>query len=147
MRITCLMENISHHEELKCQHGLSLYIETKQHKILLDTGADATFAENAEKLGVNLKDVDIAFLSHGHYDHAGGISRFLQLNHHAKVYIKKEAFEDYCHNGSEGYQYIGVDNVKLKTGDLTAEALRNHPQVVLDTSGSTTRYCWQELTQ
>ncbi len=131
MKITCLMENISHHEELKCQHGLSLYIETKQHRILLDTGADASFAENAQKLGVNLKDVDIAFLSHGHYDHAGGISRFLQLNHTASVYIKQEAFEDYCHNGSDGYEYIGVDNVRLETGDLTADALRNHPQVVL----------------
>lgn len=163
MKITCLMENISHRKELQCQHGLSLYIETKKHKILLDSGANALFAENARVLGVDLSKVDVAFLSHGHYDHAGGLSRFLELNHTARLYIKQEAFLEYCHcarkiaEESESalpYEYIGVDNVKLQTGALTAEALKNHPQVVLVSgdlkideelslmTGVTEKCCW-----
>ena len=141
MKLVCLMENISHRDDLQCQHGLSLYIETERHKILVDSGANALFAENAEVLGVDLSQVDIAVLSHGHYDHAGGLSRFLELNHTAKLYIKQEAFENYCHpirkiiesetSSEEAYKYIGIDNVKLQTGSLTAKELKNHPQVVL----------------
>ncbi len=130
MKIICLMDNISHHEELYCQHGLSLYIETNRHKILLDTGANELFAANAQKLGVNLADVDLVFLSHGHYDHAGGISRFLEMNHTAKVYIKQEAFAYYIHEGKDGEEYIGIDNTILGSGDMTMEALEVHPQII-----------------
>ncbi len=154
MKIICLMENISHHADLQCQHGLSLYIETKKHRILLDTGANALFADNAEKLGVKLEDVDIAFLSHGHYDHAGGVSRFLELNQTANIYIKQEAFGEFIHQGKSGNEYIGVDNTRLNSGALTADALQNHPQVVLVSgdliiddelslmTGITERICW-----
>ena len=79
MKIVTLMENTRCREDLCCEHGLSLYMETGDHKILFDAGQSAAFGENAEILGVNLKDVDFAVLSHGHYDHGGGLGKFLQI--------------------------------------------------------------------
>lgn len=113
MKITVLTENTSEINGLDCEHGLSLYIETSEHKILFDMGQTDLFALNAEKLGVDLKAVDVAVLSHGHYDHGGGLQRFLELNKTASVYISKNAFGAY-YNGTE--KYIGLDN-ELKYSD------------------------------
>lgn len=111
MKITCLTENTSVNEDIKAEHGLSLFIETKDHRILFDTGQTELFSENANKLGVGLDTVDIAVLSHGHYDHGGGLSEFFSINDKARVYINENAFGDY-YNGTE--KYIGLDK-KLQT--------------------------------
>lgn len=113
LKITVLAENTSQSNEIGCEHGLSLYIETKKHNILFDTGQTELFSINAEKLNVNLIDVDIAVLSHGHYDHGGGLKRFLEINKNAPVYINKNAFGAYF-NGTD--KYIGLNN-DLKNSD------------------------------
>ena len=105
MKLVTLMENTTCREDLCCEHGLSLYLETGDHKILFDAGQSGAFAENAEKLGVNLQNVDFAVLSHGHYDHGGGLASFLKINQKAPVYVSSHAFEPhYSTNG-----YIGLD--------------------------------------
>lgn len=110
MLIKTLVENTSISEEFGSEHGLSLYIETKRHKILFDTGASALFAENARKMDVNLKEVDIAILSHGHYDHGGGLATFLKINTQAKVFLNQNAFGKYYANRKNvGQKYIGLD--------------------------------------
>lgn len=93
MKVVTLFENRTISKEYKSNHGLSLYIETDSHKILFDTGTDDSFIYNAAKLGVNLEEVDIAIISHGHYDHGGGLEAFLNLNSKAKIYIGGGAFE------------------------------------------------------
>ncbi len=93
MIVKTLVENTSISDNFGCEHGLSLYIETKGHKLLFDTGASPLFAENAIKMNVDLSDVDIAVISHGHYDHGGGLKTFLNINSKAKVYLNKKAFE------------------------------------------------------
>jgi 7,8-dihydropterin-6-yl-methyl-4-(beta-D-ribofuranosyl)aminobenzene 5'-phosphate synthase len=92
MKIVVLFENLTLSKDYKHGHGLSLYIETAKHKVLFDTGANGVFAENAAKLGIELADVDIAVISHGHYDHGGGLETFLRINRRAKVYLGKGAF-------------------------------------------------------
>ena len=105
MRIVTLMENTSCREDLCCEHGLSLYLETETQKILFDAGQSGAFADNAEKLGIDLSKMDFAVLSHGHYDHSGGLGRFLEVNQTAPVYVSQHAFEPhYSANG-----YIGMD--------------------------------------
>lgn len=106
MRVTCLIENTSSNSSLAAEHGLSLFIETESNKILFDMGQTDLFADNAKLLGVDLAEVDIAVLSHGHYDHGGGLKRFLELNNSAAVYLSSDAFGDY-YNGIE--KYIGLD--------------------------------------
>ena len=106
MNIHVLMENTTSNPELTAEHGLSLWIETKRHRILFDAGQTEAFAKNAEKMGLDLKNVDLAVLSHGHYDHGGGLKRFLEVNDHAKIYMSRHAFAP-CFNGAE--KYIGLD--------------------------------------
>ena len=106
MRITALTENTTL-LDFPTEHGLSLYIETgEKMKILFDTGQSNLFVSNAEKLGIRIEDVDLMVLSHGHYDHGGGILRFLEMNDHAPVYISKEAFRPFF---DERGRYIGLD--------------------------------------
>ena len=105
MRITCLAENTAGRVCCGSEHGLSLYIETNGKRILFDTGASRLFAENAEKLGVNLAEVDAAILSHGHYDHGGGLETFFRLNDHAAVYANRNVFEYFMNHE----RYIGLD--------------------------------------
>lgn len=115
MKIVTLMENTSCHSHLACEHGLSLYIETESHKLLFDAGQSCAFADNAEKLGIDLKQVDAAILSHGHYDHGGGLTRFLTINDHAPVYLSVHAFEP--HYNAKG-AYIGLDPELQKNSRL-----------------------------
>lgn len=110
MIIKVLSENTAASEEFECEHGLSLHIETDKHRILFDTGVGSLFAENAVRLGVDIGDVDIAIVSHGHYDHGGGLKTFLQKNNWAKVYLHERAFEPYYSDRPGGERaYIGLD--------------------------------------
>ena len=106
MKITALVENTSCSPVIGYEHGLSLYIETEKHKMLFDMGQSGIFAENAEKLGIDLSKADIAVLSHGHYDHGGGLTRFMEINDTAPIYLSRYAFEPH-YNGTE--KYIGLD--------------------------------------
>lgn len=114
MIIKTLVENTSASEVLGSEHGLSLYIETKHHKLLFDTGASTLFAENARKMQIDLSKVDLLVISHGHYDHGGGLKAFLDLNSHAKIYLNKNAFGDYYSRRPNGEKkYIGLDKTLL----------------------------------
>lgn len=128
MKIVTLIENTACREGLTAGHGLSLYIETPRHKLLVDMGPDAGFLTNAEKLGVDLTAVDIAILSHGHYDHSGGLRAFLELNKTATVYLQEKAFGDYVVVEPDGSSaYIGIDPALRQYADrivFTKEALR-----------------------
>lgn len=117
MKVVMLLENTSSDPRLTAEHGLSLYIETEKHRILFDTGQSDAFSRNAEILGIDLRDVDVAVISHGHYDHTGGLARFLEINHHAPVYVRRRAFER--HRSGDG-RNIGMDT-----------SLAEHPQIVL----------------
>ena len=91
MRIVTLIENTPGDPRCACEHGLSLYLETHDHRLLMDTGSTGAFADNAEALGIDLTRVDTVVLSHGHYDHAGGLLRFAALNPGAPIYLQAGA--------------------------------------------------------
>lgn len=122
MKLTVLSENTARHEGVRPEHGLSLYIEACGKRILFDMGQGSLFAENAAALGIKPEEVELAILSHGHYDHGGGLATFLSLNTSAPVYHHKEAFRPHHHGDS---RYIGLDpslcgHPRLRpTGDVT----------------------------
>lgn len=130
MKITVLTENTACRETLTPEHGLSLYIETGSHRILFDAGQTGAFADNAEELGIDLSQVDFAVLSHGHYDHGGGLMRFLSENAAAPVYIRRDAFGQ--HFNASG-KYIGLDAALKSSGRviLTDDTLTIAPGITL----------------
>ena len=110
MRITSIIENTSN-KGLPVEHGLSLYIEKEEgQKILFDMGQSDLFANNAASLSLSIADIDVAVVSHGHYDHGGGLGTFLKTNNKAKVYIHKDAFLPHYSLRENGLRYIGLDN-------------------------------------
>ncbi len=105
MQVLTLIENLVYQKDLVAEHGLSFYFEGNHKKILFDAGQTGSFIHNAAVLGIDLTAVDAVVISHGHYDHTGGLYSFLKINRKAKVYIKKEAFQPKYH-GPE--KFIGV---------------------------------------
>ena len=119
MKITVLVENTTKHQNLESAHGLSLYIEVEHHKILFDLGPDRTFLDNAQKLGIDIGSVDTVIISHGHYDHGGGLPAFLEVNHSAKIYIRSDAFLPHYSKARGMAMPCGID-----------KDLKKHPQIV-----------------
>ncbi len=104
MKITVIIDNLSHREDLASEHGLSLLLQTPEGRLLFDTGASGQFLQNAQTLGVRIDKVDHLVLSHAHYDHTGGLADFFQVNHEAKVWVK----EDFFVGKLKKERYIGV---------------------------------------
>jgi len=120
VKIVCLVEDTTDSNQIKAEHGISLYIETKNHHMLFDLGQSDLFLQNAQKLGISIEEVDTVVISHGHYDHGGGLAHFLKINHHAKIYINIHAFDAHYSERVKGeFTYIGLDR-----------ALKRHQQVV-----------------
>ena len=117
MKITTLIENENSHgqENLKTEAGLSLFIETNNLRILFDTGSSGSFADNAEKLSVDLTKVDFVVISHAHFDHTGGLERFFQINKTAKVYINEYVKGSYFYKILFIKKNIGTDQSLLET--------------------------------
>lgn len=129
MKIINLIENTEGNKGCAYEHGLSFYVETKKHKLLLDLGPSKSTIENAKILGVDLVTVDTVILSHGHYDHSGGIIPFSKVNDSALIYMQESAVNDYYaddgEDAEERFPYIGIDKeianlpqVRLINGDV-----------------------------
>ena len=113
IKIVVLLENTKESSKLKCKHGLSLHAETETHKILFDMGPNDLFLKNAEALGVDIADIDIAVISHGHIDHCGGLKYFLEKNRKAKIYIRPQAAEKHYVKVLGIPFYAGIDRSLL----------------------------------
>ena len=107
MRITVLIDNIAN-GECAGEWGLSYYIEYNSCRILLDAGASGKILENAKVCGIDLAEVDLAVLSHAHYDHADGLSAFLDINDSALVYLRAGSKENCYGEDERGLRYIGI---------------------------------------
>lgn len=114
MKITVLTDNKAT-SPLKGEWGLSLYIEKDEDKILLDTGASFLFARNAEKCGIDLSQVNLAFLSHAHYDHSDGFSEFFRINRNSPLYLNENCCEN-CYGKRWIFsKYIGIKKGIIET--------------------------------
>ena len=120
MIIKVLVENTAVSSEYGKVHGLCLYIETENHKVLFDLGPSGLFLENALKMGVKIEEVDTVVISHGHYDHGGALGLFLRQNSRARVYVHRKAFDRHFSKVLCLYADIGLD-----------DSLASHDQVVL----------------
>lgn len=110
MKIVNLIENTAGIDGCVPLHGLSFYVETLKHRILFDAGPSDVVLGNAERLGINLRQVDVAVLSHGHYDHSGGFLEFAKINPYATDKYGARGWEVTVHH-TRGLGY--VENAKL----------------------------------
>jgi len=161
MRCVVLMNDIGTIPGMRCVHGLSVYAETLHHRILVDTGQNAETWDNAGVLGIDITAVDTVILSHGHYDHTGGVMSFAEKNSAAAIYLNEKAGGDYWNirDGktlAEGARYIGIDQgilrlpqTKLLRGDCVTEigadaGKSTEPAEIAVFGGVTGRHLWPE---
>lgn len=91
LRITTLVEDTAGGRGLLAEHGLCFWIELGERKIIFDTGQGLVLTGNARKLGVPLEQAEAVIISHGHYDHTGGLSEILRLAGNRRVYAHPDA--------------------------------------------------------
>ena len=110
LRITTLSENTASMGNFLAEWGLSILIETDEANILLDTGKSISASYNADTLGIDLSKIDKIVLSHGHYDHTGGLRQILrkmrkevEIIAHPDIWTAK-----YARRQGEADRYIGI---------------------------------------
>jgi len=125
VKVTVLVDNRDG-EQIRGEWGLSFYIEYTyegagtendgkgSRTVLLDAGLSGLFAENAEKLGLDIKAVDYAVLSHAHDDHANGLDTFFELNDHAPLYVAEGCDENCYDRRGIFMKYAGVPRGIMK---------------------------------
>ena len=98
MKITVLVEDATcgnKQLDLKPELGLSIHVELGTTHILFDVGKTDRFIRNAKKLHIDLSKVDYLIISHGHFDHGGGLKYFLEINKTAKIFMHKDAVNEH----------------------------------------------------
>ena len=113
-KITLLVDNQAK-TGLKCEHGLSIFIEYQGKRILFDNGQDhEALFYNAQKLSISLTDLDLIILSHGHYDHGGNLDTLLKNNPNALFY---------AHPDCQQTRYSLHPNKAPRTISLTSQVI------------------------
>jgi 7,8-dihydropterin-6-yl-methyl-4-(beta-D-ribofuranosyl)aminobenzene 5'-phosphate synthase len=123
LRIITLSENTAGQTNVLAEWGLSLLIETDNQNILLDTGASISARWNADLLGIDLKKIDKIVLSHGHFDHTGGLQMLLsKLQREVEIVAHPDIFTPkYSYSKNKPYKYIGVPYERLLLESLGAQ--------------------------
>jgi 7,8-dihydropterin-6-yl-methyl-4-(beta-D-ribofuranosyl)aminobenzene 5'-phosphate synthase len=135
VRITTLVENSGgEHLALKHEHGLSFYIEKDNHSILFDTGQSQNFILNAEQLQLDMGALSHVVVSHGHYDHSGGLRSLIQVHSGFKLTLGQGFFDEkYAfYNGS--YEFLGnnFDEAYLQDQSISYAFVESQVTEILD---------------
>lgn len=124
LNVTILIENtVGVPLGLLAEWGLSMLLEFGEERILFDVGEQGNLISNAQILGHDLRLIDRVILSHGHYDHTGGLFKFLQFRGRIPVYAHPDLFKGHYGRGVKGNadRYIGVPYCQKQLESAGAE--------------------------
>jgi 7,8-dihydropterin-6-yl-methyl-4-(beta-D-ribofuranosyl)aminobenzene 5'-phosphate synthase len=128
-RITILCENLVGRLVGSGEHGFSALIETDQGSYLFDTGSGHSVVSNSLILNKDLRSIQKIFLSHGHYDHTGGLPEVLKMSGEVNVHSHPHVFLDRIavlkENGKETKRFVGIPYKKGYLESLGANFVLN----------------------
>ena len=126
--ITTLVENsvAQSGQALIAEHGLSFFIQAGDRRILFDTGQNLAISHNARELGIDLAKIDTVVLSHGHYDHSGGLQSILDANRHFTLFGHPAVFGPKVKKTNGAFKYIGIPLEKdlIAAGGVTLKLVK-----------------------
>ena len=131
LTLTTLSENCANRKGLLAEHGLSILVEYGDYSLLFDTGQGISAAHNAEKLGIKLENINEIALSHGHFDHTGGLKHILK-NSPKNIYTHPDSLAaKYRKLENNGYKPMGLPYTVSELTDLGANFILNRQPVEL----------------
>ena len=109
LEITVLADDYTASANLLAEHGLSMLIEADDWRILFDTGQGRVMCGNAHALGIHLSGLDAMLLSHGHYDHTGGLADLLRESSPSAIFVHPAALRPkYTKADKPPHRFIGI---------------------------------------
>jgi 7,8-dihydropterin-6-yl-methyl-4-(beta-D-ribofuranosyl)aminobenzene 5'-phosphate synthase len=144
IKITIVYDNYAYIPELKTDHGFGCLVEGTDRTILFDTGGNGSILmDNIQRLSITPETVDTVFISHNHYDHTGGLTRFLDSNPDVNIHVPASASNAFQHL-SEKYKarVIASDESKpidansLSTGEMEARIKNEHSLLIPTNKGT-----------
>lgn len=129
MKITIICENTVGRRVGLGEHGFSAFIETNGGNYLFDTGSGHSVVRNSLELNKDLRTIKKIFLSHGHFDHTGGLPEVLKLTGKVDVHAHSSVFLDRIHlikeNEKEIKKFVGLPYKKRYLESLGANFIFN----------------------
>jgi len=129
--VLSLVENTAEGAGLLAEHGLAMWVEVGGRRVLFDTGQGLTLLHNARELGVELSRADAIVLSHGHYDHTGGLRVALVRAPQARICAHPDAFRRRFAKAPDGT----ARDIGIRRAD--AGAAHRRGVEIIDTDGPT----------
>ena len=132
LRVTTISENTAARSDLLAEWGLSILVETDELNVLFDTGQSLSASYNADIIGIDLGKIDKIVLSHGHFDHTGGLRQILRkISRQVEIIAHPDVWAPKYKRSQDGTdKYIGIPFRRQEleslggTFNLAAESVR-----------------------